>query len=242
MIRSKKVVIVTGASKGIGKAIAEACGQEGMKVVIFARNANKLNEVADLMMSKGIEVLPIVGDVTNDSSINSCIEQTISKFGRIDALINNAGTSMYKAVEETTNKEWNNLQAVNINGVFLFSKAVIPYMKKQCEGYIINISSDAGQSSSANLTAYCSSKYAVQGFTGALSQELRPFGIKVASVMPGITDTSMHDSIPFQVDKSRWLKPEDIANSIIHLLQTPDHVIVEQIIIQPNKKSGELSK
>ena len=218
----KQVAIVTGSSRGIGKATALLFLEAGANVVILARDQNELMKCAEEFQNDfGNErILAIVSDVSRINDINKVVSETIRKFGRLDILVNNAGVAVYKKVLEMSEKEWNQTLDVNLKAVFLFSKAVLPQMTAQNYGRIISISSGLGKSGYPALAAYSASKFGVIGFTESLAYELAETKIKVFAVLPGGVNTKMHRDIFPEEGPNLLLKPERIARVILALAST----------------------
>ena len=186
---SKKVWMITGAGRGLGRAFAEEAAEHGDSVIAAIR---KINDADPLM--KNENVLPVIMDVTKKEEIASAVDAGIKKFGRIDVLINNAGFGMSGAFEEVSDEELRILMETNFFGVTNVTRAVLPTMRKQGSGMIMTVSSQAGAMGFLGSSAYCSSKYAVVGLSEALCLELAPFGIQVASILPGSFRTDFRDS------------------------------------------------
>jgi NADP-dependent 3-hydroxy acid dehydrogenase YdfG len=164
-----QVAIVTGASRGIGKGIAIKLAEQGMKLSVIG-SSEDIHKSADDIKRKGFaDVLPIQADISNESQVKEVVERTLQEYKQIDLLVNNAGVGFFKQVDETTLEEWKKVFEVNVQGVFLGSKSVLPYMKEQKSGTIITISSDVARYTIPNGSAYTATKYAVQGFSGSLA-------------------------------------------------------------------------
>ena len=177
-----RVWFITGCSSGFGRAFAEAVIAHGDSLIATARNVETLQE---LVAHAPDRVLATALDVTDEFSISSAVSQSITRFGRIDVLVNNAGFGLTGAIEEVSDDEWQRLFATNVFGLTAVTRAVLPQMRVQRNGHIFNISSIAGVSGSAGLGAYSASKFAVEGLSEALSGEVAPLGIKVTIVEPG---------------------------------------------------------
>lgn len=192
MLLENKVAIITGGGNGIGKAIAIKFAEEGAIVVPADIDMEKSCAVADEISKMGREAMPFKTDVADAASVSGLIKEVINRFEQIDILVNNAGIMFSTSIEETTEKEWDRVFAVNIKGTFLCCQTVLPYMKKRNFGRIINMSSSAGKDGgvSAGL-AYASSKAAVIGFTRALAKRIAPYGITCNSIAPGTTKSDM---------------------------------------------------
>jgi len=180
--RYSRVWFITGCSSGFGRAFAEAVIAHGDSLIATARNVETLQE---LMAHAPDRVLATALDVTDEFSISNAVSQSITRFGRIDVLVNNAGFGLTGAIEEVSDDEWQRLFATNVFGLAAVTRAVLPQMRVQRNGHIFNISSIAGVSGSAGLGAYSASKFAVEGLSEALSGEVAPLGIKVTIVEPG---------------------------------------------------------
>jgi len=211
-----KTAIVTGGNRGIGKAIAIALANEGCDIVIAARNREKMKKASEEIKNLGVDVLAIKCDVRESKDVSNAVKQAVKRFDAIDILVNNAGVAYYKTLTETSEEEFDETMNTNMRGVFLFTKNVLPIMMKQRNGVIVNISSGAGKSGFANLAAYCASKFAVNGFTEALAEEVGNYGIRVYAVCPGTVDTDMVRNISaFKYIPK--LKPEDVAKKVLEL-------------------------
>jgi NAD(P)-dependent dehydrogenase (short-subunit alcohol dehydrogenase family) len=232
-VEEAKVVIITGASKGLGKGTSKVFLENGWNVVIAARAKQNLEKVSEELNNESGRILAVPTDVSDYNQVNNLIRTTIKEFGRIDVLINNAGIDYPGSIEELTAEQWNKIIGVNLNGVFYSSKAVFPYMKKQKAGYIINISSVAGKKGWPNATAYCSSKFALTGFTQALNGEGKDYNIRCSVVYPGGMDTTWHhDRNP------DFLDPEDCGRFLHHLVSQNPKFVVNEAVISPIVETG----
>jgi NADP-dependent 3-hydroxy acid dehydrogenase YdfG len=227
-----KTAIVTGASRGIGKAIAEKLANEKMNVVLIG-SSNEVFEVEKELTAKGFQATGMQVDISNENQVNDAIAKTIEKYGKIDLLVNNAGVGFFKLAEETTLEEWQQVFAVNVQGVFICTKAVLPHMKEKREGTIITISSDVARRTIANGSAYTATKYAVQGFSGAVSQEVREYGIRVGTINPGMVDTYFNNSKQGVPEKEDWLKVDDVADAVVYMASAPKHMVVDELMLHP---------
>lgn len=213
---SKKVAIITGAGRGIGKAISLAFGKEGANTVLVSRTKNELENVAREIKKQGSEALIFVTNVSNQNDVKQVVMKTVNVFGRIDILVNNAGVAYRKLLKNTSEKEWEDTINTNLKGVFLFSKEVLSIMEKQRSGIIVNISSGAGKYGFPELSAYCASKFGVIGLTESLAREVKD-GIKVYCVCPGGVDTKMHHDLFPEDSPEILVKPEKIAQKVLEL-------------------------
>lgn len=228
-----KVAIVTGASRGIGKAIALAFAREGADLVVIGRSKEDLDELTTQIKTCGRQCLSIIADVTKEKEVNEAAQKALDQFGKIDILVNNAGVGLFKSIRETSVEEWNQVIAVNLTGTFLFTRAVLDDMAERGQGQIINISSDVGVRTIPRAAAYCASKYGVEGFTGVLAKEVRKMGIKVGVIRPGMTDSYFNDSIQGAPEKEGWLKVEDVAEAAVYMATAPRHALIDEIMVHP---------
>lgn len=228
-----QVAIVTGASRGIGKEIAKKLANEGAKLTLVGSSQDIVESAKDLNSQGYANVIAVQADVANEEDMNKVVRSTLDQYGQIDILVNNAGIGFFKLTEEVSLDEWKKVFEVNVQGVFLGAKVVIPHMKERKSGTIITISSDVGRYTIPNGAAYTSTKYAVQGFSGSLAQEVRDFGIRVGTVNPGMVDTYFANSTQGLPEKEEWLKVEDIANAVIYMASAPKHMLIDEIVLHP---------
>ena len=227
-----KVVIITGASSGIGKALAYELAHQGAKVVLAARNIEELLHIEQDLRQQGAEVLSVRTDVTKELACKELIEQAYARFGRIDALINNAGISHIGLLQDMNIDEWNNVINTNLTSVFSCCKYAIPYMVAQKQGKIINISSMWGVSGASCEVAYSASKGGVNLFTKALAKELAPSNIQVNAIACGVIDTRMNacfddeerTELENEIPAGRFAAPGEVAEMILKLIEAPDYL------------------
>ncbi|HAF25064.1 MAG TPA: short-chain dehydrogenase [Blastocatellia bacterium] len=232
---SGRVAIVTGGTKGIGRAIAEALVREGVNVCISARSRSEIDKTASELLTLGLgRVIGIVADVRNHTQVKSLFELTVSEFGGVDILVNNAGIGIFAPVEEMTPEDFRAVLETNIFGVYYCCHEAIPKMKQRGGGYIINISSLAGANPHPRMAAYNASKFGLNGFSEALMQEVRHDGIKVSYIMPGSVNTEFGGDSPND-SKSWQLQPSDIARVVIDLLHHDDRSLPSRVEIRPSK-------
>lgn len=204
-----KVVLVTGGSKGIGKATAFGFAKEGANVIICARGEEELSLTSQAIKQNGGVCMPLKCDVRSPCEVKDMMKHIKDSWGKIDILINNAGTAYYKLLVDTTLKEWEEVIDTNLKGVFLCCKYGLPIMDSK--GIIINISSGAGKSGFAKFSAYCASKFGVIGLSESLAQEVPQ---KVYTLCPGSIDTPLYRRT-FGI--SPPTKPQEVANAIVYL-------------------------
>lgn len=230
---NEKVVIVTGASAGIGEAAVRLFRAEGAHVVMFARSADKLKALAE---EAGPEALTVAGDLKSWDDVQRLAAAAQEKFGRIDVLVNNAGIGHYAPIADQPVEHFDEMVAVNLRGPFLCSKAVLPAMMAQKHGHIINVSSVAGLVVSAGAGGYCATKFGLEALTEALIMEGKPHRIKVSSVNPGSVKTTFSGKTLEPGDrqvKSYSLEAEDVARIIVDVAAQPPGVIVNQVVVRP---------
>lgn len=223
-----KVVIITGGSRGIGAAAAVLFAKAGANVVItYTKNEKAANTVVENVKREGRSCLALKADVSKQSNAVRVVDQTLRKFGHIDVLVNNAGIWTYGKIGSMSEKVWKETMRVNLDGMFYLTNAVVPHMKKQRSGKIINISSTAGQRGEAEHSHYAASKGGMISFTKAIATELGQYNINVNSVAPGWVDTNLNDSVfsdkkykeeeRKKIPIQRIPTPEDIAGPIVFL-------------------------
>jgi len=188
------VVIVTGASSGIGAATAVACGREGMRVVLAARRKDRLEGVADAVRAVGAEARVVPTDVREEAAVQALVDGTVAAWGRLDVLVNNAGAGLLATVAQTRASEFEAMMRVNYLSVVYGVLAALPHMRRQGDGHIVNVASVVGKRAAPFLAAYAASKFAVVGLSEALRMELRREGIRVTCVCPIGTATEFRDA------------------------------------------------
>lgn len=229
---ANKVIIITGASSGIGAAIAIKLAQEGAIVIITARNLKGLDAVAQAIRKSKGQVTSIKVDVNNENDIKDMISIVKNKFGRMDAIVNNAGVFYMGKVDELDTKELDETLNVNLRGLMLCCKYAAKVMKKQKYGHIVNISSGSGRVARPELSAYSASKFGVMGITESLMHELKPFGIKVSALCPGRTNTPMQ-IVGNKAYKQRLIQPEQVAELAAYMLSTRANANITEVHLRP---------
>ncbi|MBX5479510.1 MAG: SDR family oxidoreductase [Pyrinomonas methylaliphatogenes] len=230
-----KSAIVTGSTKGIGRAIAEALVREGVNVCVSARHGDEVERaVAELSEMGEARVTGAVCDVRDYDEVKALIAHAVGEFGGLDILVNNAGIGHFARVEETSPEDFRAVLETNLFGVFYCCREAIPHMKRRGGGYIINISSLAGKNAHPQMATYNASKFGLNGFSEALMQEVRHDGIKVSYIMPGSVNTYFGGDQP-SAEKSWQLQPEDIARVVIDLLHHDERSLPSAIEIRPSR-------
>lgn len=216
-----KTALITGGGRGLGKATAIALAKEGVNIAISGRNEEQLKGTVAELQALGITATYAVFNVGNQAEVNAGISQINQTFPQIDILINNAGIAAFGSVEDMPSKTWEDIIQTNVLGVYYVAKAVVPIMKAQGQGDIINVASTAGLKGSANSSAYSASKSAVIGFSESLMYEMRKENIRVTTLTPSTiaTDMTMIDLKITDGNPDKILQPEDFAELIVDVLQ-----------------------
>jgi 3-oxoacyl-[acyl-carrier protein] reductase len=226
--------LITGATEGIGRATALAFGKAGYRVGVVARTESKVRQLMAHLKEEGIEAAGAAADVGQPAPVSRAVGELTGALGEIDVLVNNAGVLIAKPFEELTLDDWDTTMATNVRSLYLMSRAVLPAMRRRKRGTIVNVASLAGRSGFAGGTAYTASKHAVLGFSRSLMLELRKENIRVIAICPGSVDTGMlRDQTMLKSDPSRILKPEDVAETILHSVTLPERALVSELDIRP---------
>jgi len=229
-----KTALITGGSKGIGRAIAESMLSAGMNVGITGRSMTSLNSVVDELKSKyGDKVLAFEADVRDYAAQQNAVSNLTSKFGSLDVVIANAGVGHFAPIDEMSHDQWNDIIDINLTGVFNTVKASVESIKKS-EGYIITIASLAGTNFFAQGSAYNASKFGLVGFTQAVMLDLRKYGVKVSTIMPGSVSTYFNDHTPSEADAWK-IQPEDIAELTMDILNMNPRTLPSKIEVRPSR-------
>lgn len=228
-----QVALVTGAGRGIGRAVALAFAREGARVTLAARTRTQLDAVAAEVRESGGRALAVPADVTQESSVAEVVARTLAEFGRIDILVTAAGAAAFGPVADSKLEEWELMMAVNLRGVYLTCRAALAPMIRQRRGTIINVVSVAAKQPIPGCAAYAASKHGVLGFTRVLAEELRPHGVRVGALCPGAVNTPLWDSIPNPPDRTRMLTPEDVAEVAVLMASLPPRASLEDLTLLP---------
>jgi len=230
-----KVALVTGGTRGIGRAIAIKLASIGSAVAICGRDKAKLAVAEREILALGVRAIALRADVTQQNDVTKLVEKVESTLGPISILVNNAGMGSFGPVHEKTEAEWDELMNTNVKSVFLVSRAVIPRMIERGGGDIINISSMAGKSVFAGGGVYCASKWAVQGLSGCMAEELREHGIRVSTVCPGSVATEFAGRGP--KDPTKVLKPEDVAHAVAMIAMQGPQSFLSEVHVRPARRA-----
>ena len=225
-----QTAIVTGAGRGIGKAIALALAVEGAKVVVSSRTMSELEQCVAEIRSAGGSAMAVRADVTSQREVRSLVETVTSSLGKIDILVNNAGIGVFKNAVDLEVEEFDRMWNVNVRGVFLATKAVLPSMIAARSGAIVNIASLAGKNGFKGGTGYGATKWALRGFASSLMLEVREYDIRVITIFPGSVDTSFSAG---RKKGSSYPQPEDVASAVVFALSAPGRAMFSEIDVRP---------
>lgn len=227
-----KIALVTGAGKGIGRAIALSLAKEGVSVALLSRTESDLTKLAEEIISIGVRSIVLVADISNIEQVNNAVQKAKAELGPIDILINNAGTGTFAKFLDLEPDEWENMIKVNLFGTYYATRAVLPEMIARKTGDIVNISSTAGKSGAAVTSAYSASKFAVFGMGESLMQEVRKHNIRVTTLAPSTVLTDLAKSANLITgDADKVMHPEDFAELIIAQLKLNRRIFVKEASI-----------
>ncbi len=237
MLLEGKVALVTGGGSGVGAAVAQQLAQAGAQVVVAGRRAEQLQATCAAITS-GAPARPFVADVVDRAQVTALVELIVSEFGRLDMLINNAGVNTpERRLEQLSAENWDYLMTVNATGAFNMIQAVLPQMRVQRDGLIINISSISGlRASTLAGAAYSASKHALNALSKVVGQEEEQHGIRSTIISPGDINTPLLDKRPVPVSaeqRAKILQPDDIAAAVLFVATLPAHVSVPELVIKP---------
>ncbi len=232
---SSAVALVTGGSRGIGRAIAIRLAALGASVAICGRDAGALAASAAELQKRAARVFSHVADVTRSADVNSLVEKTEAALGPISILVNNAGVGLFGPVQEKSEADWDKVLDTNLKSLFLMSRAVVPSMIRRGAGDIVNISSLAGRNTFAGGGLYCASKWGVYGLSGCMAEDLRDHGIRVSVVAPGSVATEFSGRGP--KDATKALKPEDVAHAVAMIVTQGPQSFLSEVQLRPLRKA-----
>jgi 3-oxoacyl-[acyl-carrier protein] reductase len=230
---ARELSIVTGASRGIGKAIAIRLAKENHDIMIFGRDESALKSVKKEVEKFGVITEIFSGDAANENFVHDSVNHVIRTYGKVDHLINNAGMGILKKFVESNLEEFKKQIDVNLYGVYNFTKAVISHMIENRKGSIVNISSLAGKNAFVGGTMYSATKHALMGFTKSLLLEVREYNIRVAAICPGSVDTDFNPNRNTVSEKKNILLSDDVAETVALVLKMPLRAMVSEIDIRP---------
>jgi NADP-dependent 3-hydroxy acid dehydrogenase YdfG len=238
-----KVVVITGASSGLGEATARLLSAQGATVVLGARRVDRLQSLAHELTGSGGKALAVTTDVTQRDQVKRLVDAAVQTYGRIDVMINNAGLMPQSPLERLKIDEWNRMIAVNIKGVLYGIAAALPYMQQQQAGHIINVSSVAGHKVGPGFAVYAATKHAVRALSKGLRQEVKPYNIRTTVISPGAVDTELPNSVtePDIAEKVRKayeiaIPAESFARAVAFAMSQPEEVDVNEILFRPTRQ------
>ncbi|MGZ5090952.1 MAG: SDR family oxidoreductase [Vulcanimicrobiaceae bacterium] len=239
-----KVVVITGASSGLGEASARLLSEQGALVVLGARRFDRIQSLADELTRNGRKALAIATDVTDYAQVKKLVDAAVQTYGRIDVMINNAGLMPHSPLERLKIDDWNRTIDVNIKGVLYGIAAALPYMKQHKAGHIINVSSVAGHKVHAGGAVYSATKYAVRALSEGLRQEVKPYNIRTTVISPGAVATELPNSITepdvaeniHKFYEAFAIPAESFAKAVAFAMSQPDEVDVNEILFRPTRQ------
>ena len=226
-----KVAVVTGAGRGIGRAVAIELGRLGAKVAVASRSRTELEETARTIGNASA----IPTDVRKKEDVHAMLEHVVATLGPIDILVNAAGLGIMNKLVDFKDEDFETVMETNLRAIFYTARFVLPSMIQRKTGHIINIASIAGKVGSATRSVYCASKFGVVGFTESVAEEVRPYGIRVAVICPGSTDTAFHAGAT-RDQASRMLSPFDVAYAVRMLVTQESNSFISEIVMRPTQK------
>jgi 3-oxoacyl-[acyl-carrier protein] reductase len=232
---ANKIALVTGGSRGVGRAIAMKLAELGAGVAICGRDSDKLRATADALRGLSEKVFWQTADVTRAAEVEKLVSAADQRLGPIGILVNNAGIGLFGPAHEKSEEEWDRVLSTNLKSVFLVSRAVVPSMIGQGGGDIINISSLAGKNTFAGGGLYCASKWGVQGLSGCMAEDLRDHGIRVSVICPGSVATEFSGRGP--KDKEKALQAEDVAHAVAAVVTQRAGSFLSEIHVRPQRKA-----
>lgn len=224
-----KIAVVTGASRGLGRATAQALVQEGAEVYGLARSTSALEDLASQL---GSSFHPVVMDITDAEAVKKWVRRTFTRGHTPNILINNAGSGVFGKIDELPLEKWKQMIDTNLHGMYYLTYGLVPLMKKADGGHIINIGSVLGKTTNGGKAAYSATKYAMQGMSEALFKELRGVNIKVSLVNPGSISTELYTESGIRPNED-MLSPEEVADALIYILKTPQNVLIDELTLRP---------
>lgn len=236
---SGRVVLIAGASSGMGKATALAAASAGASVIIAARNATALEAISSSIRQNGGTAHAVATDFTRREAVDHLIEEAVDKFGRIDAAINSVGINIpRRTLDELTAESWSHMLSTNVDAAFNLTQAIVPVFRRQQDGLLIHISSSAARKPDKSGVAYQASKAAVMGLAHGTMEEEREHGIRTTVIFPGFTDTPLalqRPVPPTQEMLARALQPEDVAAACLFVLALPARAYVPELVLYPSR-------
>ncbi len=241
----EKVVVITGASSGLGEAAARHLSEKGARVVLAARRTERLEALAGKITENGGEALAVTTDVTERQQVQDLVDAAVEEFGRVDVMLNNAGIMPASPLDRLKVDEWDQMIDVNVKGVLYGIAAVLPYMQEQESGHIINVASDAGHKVHPTEAVYAATKHAVRALSEGLRQEVKPYGLRTTIISPGAVESELPEMIPEEdvAEEMRELYEEhaisadSFARAVAFAIEQPEEVDVNEILYRPTSQN-----
>ena len=236
-MRKYETALVTGASRGLGAALAREMAERGYRLLLVARRIDELDALAaSLRDAHGAKVHTLAADLVDPAAPRRCADAALQALGPVDVLVNNAGFGHYKPLAEWTAREIADCNALNLTAPMLLAHALVPGMVARRRGIVVNIASDLARRYLANMAPYVATKFGLLGFSGSLLREVKDHGVKVTAVLPGIIDTAFGGGEAGSRDESWSIRPALLATQIADLLELPDTVVLDELTIHPLKQ------
>ena len=240
-----KVVVITGASSGLGEAAAHHLAEEGARVVLAARRNERLEALAEEITESGGEALPITTDVTEREQVQALVDAAVEEFGRIDVMLNNAGIMPASRLDRLKVDEWDQMIDVNLKGVLYGIAAALPYMREQSSGHIINVASDAGHKVHPTEAVYAATKHAVRALSEGLRQEVKPYGLRTTIISPGAVESELPETVTDEevaeevqeVYEEHAISADSFARAVAFAIGQPEAVDVNEILYRPTSQN-----
>lgn len=239
-----KVVVITGASSGLGESTARHLAEKGATVVLAARRSDKIEQFAKEIQEKGGKALAVTTDVTEYNQVQHLVDAAVKAFGKVDVMINNAGLMQQSPLESQKIDEWDNMIDINIKGVLYGISAVLPQMKNQKRGHIINVSSVAGHKVTPLGSVYCATKHAVRAISEGLRQEVKPYNLRTTIISPGAVDTELPSHITHEQAaegiqgyyKDHAVPADSFARAVAFAISQPEDIDINEILFRPTSQ------
>ena len=233
MTLAGKVALVTGAGRGIGRAVALALAREGAAVALAARTRKELDTVAGEIAAAGGRAVVLPADVALVGDVERMVADTVAHLGRLDVLVTAAGVASFGPVAEARTEDWDAMLEINLRGAMLTCRAAVPRMVAQGQGTIVNVASIAAVRTLPGAAGYAASKAGLVAFSRVLAEELRRTGVRVGVLVPGAVDTPLWDAIPGAPERRRMLQPDDVARAAVLMASLPPRASLEELTVMP---------